>query len=256
MRDAEAVRFLQWALPQLRMRWPGFRKVRGQVAKRLRRRVAELGLPDLQAYRHCLEADDGEWGELDARCRVTISRFLRDRSVWMRLGAILKRRGGARAWCAGCASGEEPYSLAMIARESGAGVEIVASDADPHLLTRAQAARYGRGSLRELSPAQVEAFFEADGADFVLRRDLRRAVSDWRCEDLRVAMPDGPFDLVFCRNLAFTYFDEELQREILAGIRRRLAPDGVLALGTHEEPPSDEVERIAPCLFRWPEEGS
>ena len=256
MREAEAIRFLQWALPRLRMRWPGFRKVRGQVAKRLRRRVAELGLPDLEAYRHRLEADEGEWDELDARCRVTISRFLRDRAVWTRLGEILERRGGARAWCAGCASGEEPYSLAIVARESGARVEIVASDADPHLLTRAQAARYGGGSLREVSPGQVEACFDAEGDAFVLRPGLRTAVVEWRCEDLRVAMPDGPFDLVFCRNLAFTYFEEELQREVLARIRRRLAPRGVLVLGAHEEPPFDEGERIAPCLFRLSDRGS
>ena len=93
MRDAEAVLFLQWALPRLRMRWPGFRRVRGQVAKRLRRRLAELRLPDLAAYRHRLEADEGEWDELDARCRVTISRFLRDRAVW---ASLLCRRAIGR----------------------------------------------------------------------------------------------------------------------------------------------------------------
>ena len=51
MKDADCVLFLQWALPQIGLRWPGFRKVRGQVCKRVARRVRELGLPDLLAYR-------------------------------------------------------------------------------------------------------------------------------------------------------------------------------------------------------------
>ena len=62
------------------------------------------------------EADDAEWRELDLRCRITISRFRRDRAVWDRLEQILRSLGEARAWCAGCASGEEPHSLVLAGR--------------------------------------------------------------------------------------------------------------------------------------------
>ncbi len=82
MNDTECIDFLQWCLPRLRMRWAGFRKVRRQVCKRISRRMAELRLADADAYRAYLDANAGEWDALDALCRVTISRFYRDRGVY------------------------------------------------------------------------------------------------------------------------------------------------------------------------------
>jgi hypothetical protein len=82
MKNTECVAFLQWALPQLGMRWPGFRKARRQVCRRIGRRLCELGLPDVAAYRACLEQNPAEWQVLDSACRITISRFYRDRNVF------------------------------------------------------------------------------------------------------------------------------------------------------------------------------
>ena len=75
MSDADCTAFLQWALPRLNLRWPGFRKVHRQVCKRLKRRMSELQLTDFAAYRARLEADPAEWQILDQSCHITISRF-------------------------------------------------------------------------------------------------------------------------------------------------------------------------------------
>src|SRR5260370_17006516 len=82
MDNRDCTTFLQWALPQRNLRWPGFRKVRRQVCKRLKRRIRELGLDDLAAYRRRLEADPAEWHAFDECCHITISRFFRDRGVF------------------------------------------------------------------------------------------------------------------------------------------------------------------------------
>jgi len=82
VKDAACVEFLQWALPRLRMRWAGFRKVRRQVCRRVERRIRELDLHDVDAYRAYLELTPDEWLQLDALCHVTISRFYRDRGVF------------------------------------------------------------------------------------------------------------------------------------------------------------------------------
>ena len=82
MNDPELVRFLQWCLPKLGLRWAGFRKVRGTVRKRLTRRIRELKLPDLAAYRDRLEIDPCEWNWLEVMCRIPISRFYRDKAVY------------------------------------------------------------------------------------------------------------------------------------------------------------------------------
>jgi hypothetical protein len=82
MTNHDCIHFLQWSLPRLRMHWPGFRRVRGQVCKRISARVRELALADATAYRSHLEQHPDEWQVLDSLCRITISRFYRDAEVY------------------------------------------------------------------------------------------------------------------------------------------------------------------------------
>jgi len=124
MKDTDCVQFLQWALPQMHMRWPGFRKVRDHVCKRIERRIRELGLPNVQAYQEYLREIRAEWQQLDGLCRVTISRFYRDKRVFAMLEqevlprlaeqALAADGRSLRIWSAGCASGEEPYTLVLL----------------------------------------------------------------------------------------------------------------------------------------------
>lgn len=88
MNDTDCTAFLQWALPQLDLRWPGFSKVRGQVCKRLRKHMSELGIDDFADYRSRLAADPPEWQMLDECWHITISRLFRDRGVF----ELLRRR--------------------------------------------------------------------------------------------------------------------------------------------------------------------
>src|SRR5690242_9500744 len=123
MHEDECAAFLQWALPRLRLRWAGFRKVRRQVCKRLRRRLDELRLKSLEQYRSRLEADPLEWAVLDHLCRITISRLYRDKWVFDFLGRVILldltqaaslHSRPIRCWSAGCASGEEVYTLKIL----------------------------------------------------------------------------------------------------------------------------------------------
>lgn len=190
MKDTDCVRFLQWALPRLGMRWPGFRKVSGGVCKRIGRRIRELHLKDTRAYRDFLEASGGEWKTLDALCRVSISRFYRGRALFDRLKDKVLPQIAERAtaegedrihiWCAGCASGEEPYTLSIIwrlvLREKFPALQflITATDADAHILARARAAAYSPGSLKELPEGWRERAFEAEGKNFRLKDTFPR----------------------------------------------------------------------------------
>jgi chemotaxis protein methyltransferase CheR len=234
MTDAECVGFLQWALPKLGLRWPGFRTVRRQVCRRVSRRIAELELSDAYAYRAFLEGDEREWDVLAHLCRITISRFWRDRAVFERLrDEVLPELGSTvSAWSAGCASGEEPYSLVLAAAEASVAIRVLGTDVDPALLERAERACYPESSLRDL-PADVrERAF--DGG--CLRPEYREPV-ELRRHDLRDRPPGGPYDLVLCRNLVFTYFADELQ--LVAGRRltRSLRPEGAFVVGVHESLP-------------------
>jgi chemotaxis protein methyltransferase CheR len=234
MTDAECVALLQWALPRLGLRWQGFRKVRRQVCRRISRRIAELGLREADAYRAHLEATEGEWEVLAGLCRVTISRFWRDRAVFEALrDDVLPELGPkVRAWSAGCASGEEPYSLVLAAAEADVEISVLATDVDPALLDRARKACYPASSLRDLPPDLRARAFE----DGCLQAEHRESVELVR-HDVREAAPDGPFDLALCRNLVFTYFSEALQRECAGHLVRSLRHGGVLVVGAREALP-------------------
>jgi chemotaxis protein methyltransferase CheR len=260
VKDADCTSFLQWALPRLSLRWPGFRQVRSQVCKRLRRRLAALGLRELGEYGALLEIDAGEWRRLESLCWISISRFYRDQGVWRclendvlpRLAAQALARGDSRLriWSAGCASGEEPYTLALLFTMGGVQerceLEIIATDADPHLLERARRACYPRTSLREL-PRQWHGAFETSGDEYCLRPEYRTAVR-FLVQDIRQACPAGRFDLILCRNLVFTYFDESLQAAIARRLTELLVPGGFLLLGSQESLP----EPVPALTQEWP----
>lgn len=146
-------------------------------------------------------------------------------------------RGQVEVLSAGCASGEEPFTLAMMARRCGrdAGLSVHAFDANPSMLARAARARYSTWSLREL-PDDWRSWFEPDGDQFQLAQEIRRAV---RFEQRNLALDDpafwqpGRFDIVFCRNVLM-YFTPEQAQAAVARIARALAPGGFLFLGHAE----------------------
>ena len=253
MKDADCVGFLQWALPRLELRWHGFRRVRGQVCKRIDRRIRTLGISGPAAYQAYLSDHPDEWDVLDGLCTVSISRFYRDCALFDHIGdtvlPILARRAATRAdptvrcWSAGCASGEEPYTVSLIwaQRISSlfplAALHIVATDIDAYLLDRARVACYSRSSLKELPPGWIdEAFVPADH-ELCLRAPWKSCV-DFLKQDITTTQPRGPFDLVLCRNLTFTYFDEAVARRILGQVAQQTTVDGFLVVGRYETVPS------------------
>jgi chemotaxis protein methyltransferase CheR len=248
MPDRDCAKFLQWALPQLDLSWPGFRKVRGQVCKRLKRRLDELSLSDFAAYRRRLDSDPDEWRRLDACCHITISRFYRDKGVFDSLNEFVlpdiaaraqREQRDARAWSIGCASGEEPYALKIVwdlqvaPRFPRVALLVTATDVDDGVLQRAHRGCYNANSLRELPPSLREQAFDLVDRQYCVRPLHRKGVTFLR-QDVRGDMPEGVFDLVLCRNLVFTYFAPALQQTTLDRILERLRPRGYLVIGRHE----------------------
>jgi chemotaxis protein methyltransferase CheR len=251
------------------MRWAGYRRVRRQVCKRIARRVRELGLPGVEAYRRHLEARPEEWKVLDGLCRVTISRLYRDRGVFdcLRDSVLpsLAEAGSARgervlrAWLAGCASGEEAYTLKAVwelclrPRFPGLALQLLATDADADLLARARRGRFGESSLKDFPAAWRDAVFERDGPEFSVRPAFREDI-ELEVGDLRRDLPEGPFHLILCRNVAFTYFDEPLQRRTAARLAERCATGGALVIGIHEQLPDGAADfrpwNAAPGIYR------
>jgi chemotaxis protein methyltransferase CheR len=253
MTDEDCIAFLQWALPRLERPWAGFRKVRRLVCRRLGRRLRFLGLPDLAAYRSALEAEPGEWKELDCILGIPVSRFYRDRGVFASLEsdvlpalarAVLRTaRAAIDCWSAGCASGEEPYTLSIAwhLRLQPAfptlAMRVLATDMDATLLGRAAKGCYSASSLKEMSADLVRESFDTRGGELCLKPRFRDVT--FLRQDMRTAMPDGPFDLVLCRNVVLTYYSPPIQFQLVRRIAERIRPGGALVVGIHESLPAD-----------------
>jgi chemotaxis protein methyltransferase CheR len=158
------------------------------------------------------------------------------------LPELVRRRGGERrlnVWCAGCASGQEPYSLALLLREhfpelAGWQVALLASDFSREILARARAGRYNQIEVnRGLPAALLVKYFRQHGTDWQLEADVRRRVDFQEINLVRPWPPLPRMDLILIRNVLI-YFDVETKKTILDRLARLLHPDGYLLLGGAE----------------------
>jgi chemotaxis protein methyltransferase CheR len=171
---------------------------------------------------------------------------------------LLDRPGPLRLWSAGCASGEEPYSLALALLEAGRegrGDEILATDVSARALDAAREATYGRWALRRLPPG-LAGWFAGEGDRARLDPRARAPVRFAR-HNLVQDPPPGTFDLVACRNVLI-YFEPEVARAALGRLLEAVAPGGFLLLGPVELPLAtglaelEWVEAAGATLLRRP----
>lgn len=246
--------FIKEVAPLLNLQWRRFK--RGGIKRKVERRITELGLSHFEDYLLRIKKDPEEKSCLSQILTVTISRFFRDREVFdilehFIIPSIIQCKGPSnfKIWSIGCANGEEPYSLSMLWKErlekiwSRVDLSILATDTNENLLKRAKEGKYKKSSLKEVPEEIVQRFFKVEDEFYVLDRSIQRSVEFIRHDVIH----EGPFsgmDMVFCRNLAFTYFTQESQIGVLKKIFSSLKDDGYLVIGKDETPPL-----VYPTLF-------
>jgi chemotaxis protein methyltransferase CheR len=238
--------------------WEGYRRVRKGVKKRLRRKWIELGVSRVEDFLAALDADPG----LAETCRylltVSVSRFFRDVQLW----TILEREilpffaehEKILVWSAGCARGEEVYSLKIVhdqwRRRAGAGpdLEIMATDLNPLYLDQARAGVYGLSGLRDV-PEEVRAeyFEKLSGRKQVRVAEFLKEGVRWREHDLCSGVSPGRFSLVLLRNNVLTYESPATRARVLDRVLAGLVPGGFLIIGAKEELPPGRED-----LLPWP----
>jgi len=240
----------------------------GRLASRLR----ELGVTSFGAYYKHVMADVLERARMLERICTHETQFFREprqfefmeRRVipwWEARAAEGHRSRRVRAWSAGCASGEEPYSLAMLLLrcfppESGWEVEVVATDLSAAVLARAQAARWPIAKADQIPIGLRKRFmlkgFGPNAGYMKAGPEVRSVVSfqqlNLNQETYRLA---GPFDAVFCRNVLI-YFDASSRRRVVERIARWMSPDGLLFLGhaeTLNATAADQLHSVGPTVY-------
>jgi chemotaxis protein methyltransferase CheR len=213
----------------------------GALGEVLRRRVEARG-GSAADYLERHVASRAELRAIAVELTVTETYFFRNVEQFHALEEICipervaARRGGDLALLSlGCASGEEPYSLAMSVRMRGVNARIEAFDVNPNMLEKAEAASYSSWALRETPSDRASRWFDADGRTFRLAADIKKAVAfeERNLSEARELGRAGAYDIVFCRNVLM-YFVPEVARAVVARIARALAPGGYLFLGHAE----------------------
>jgi chemotaxis methyl-accepting protein methylase len=228
------------------------------LQRRLQQRMAARGSRTMAAYLRLLATDLSEVGRLQAAFLIKVSSFLRDPESWQALEqevrALARRRPkGLRAWSAGCATGEEAYTLAMmLARQLGAGPgtpwKVFATDLDEDALKAARAARYSDEQVRGIAPADLDRFFERDGNSWRVGKELRtRIVFGWH--DLLHDPPLSAMDILACRNVLIYFAPAEKDR-VLRRLAGAVTQGGLLFLGRSEAlRPVAGCERVGDTSF-------
>jgi two-component system CheB/CheR fusion protein len=219
---------------------------RSTLERRIRKRMAEVHCESYVDYLDFLEVQPDEFSLLFNTILINVTGFFRDGPTWDYLAsdalpALIESIGDGdpiRVWCAGCASGEETYTIAILLAEALGEqgyverVKIYATDVDEQALDIARHAVYSVKDVEAIPREVLERYFERTDGRYVFRKDLRRAVIFGR-NDLVQDAPISRIDLLTCRN-TLMYFNAETQERILGRFNFALNDRGLLVLGKSE----------------------
>ena len=219
---------------------------RNSLQRRIQKRMAMVSINDYSDYVDYLEVHPDEFELLFNTILINVTAFFRDKPAWdylqneiiPRIIHAKKTNETVRVWSAGCASGEEAYSMAILLAEAlGENdfrnrVKIYATDVDEEALAEARHARYTVDKLEAIDPVLREKYFYETPEGIIFRSDLRRQLIFGR-HDLVQDAPISRLDLLVCRN-TLMYMNADTQSEILQRLHFALREDGYLFLGKAE----------------------
>src|SRR5215468_2358913 len=219
---------------------------RSSLIRRIQKRQQAVGADTFAAYQQYLEAHVEEFPLLFNTILINVTSFFRDSEAWRyvaaeivpRILAATRPAGAIRVWSAGCASGEEAYTIAMILAEQ-LGVEqfrqrvkIYASDVDEEALLQARHASYTRQQVEDVPAEYLTRYFERIEDRYLFHKELRRSIIFGR-HDLVQDAPISRVHLLACRN-TLMYFTRETQGRILQRFHFALKGGGYLFMGRAE----------------------
>ena len=216
---------------------------RGTVLRRLERRMQVNALPDLPSYRRLLDSEPNETQALLQDMLISVTNFFRDPEAFAALESALQTRIAERpkgepfrAWVAGCATGEEAYSVAIVLRQllgrHGPPIQLFASDIDQRAIIAARTGLFPLSIANDISPERLREFFVEDNGSYRIAKFIRESV----VFSVHNALSDPPFtrlELICCRNVLI-YLDRVAQSQVLNTFHFSLKPRGLLFLGSSE----------------------
>lgn len=219
------------------------------IKRRLLSRMNSTRSKDFVEYHQYLKTHPEEEEKLRNALTINVTKFLRDPDVFNLIGkeifnSIVTAKRSIKIWSAGCSSGEEPYTYAILLHElSKAGINyngaIIATDIDEEILKKARTGIYEKNALENLSENQISRHFEkTEDGKFKIRDHIKNMVR-FQSHDLMKGVPIGRmFDVVSCRNVTI-YFNEQQKKDLVKLVSESLGKDGFYIMGMSEYMPKD-----------------
>ena len=232
LRRASGIDFNSYKLPTLK--------------RRIERRIALHRLSSLERYLEILQRDPVELQRLQDELLIHVTSFFREPAAYVALDQLVLRRllarpaegGTFRFWVPGCSTGEEAYSLAMIAlelldeRAAAVSLQIFGTDVSDATLVKARAGLYPASIATDVSPERLRRFFTKSEGGYRISKEVRDHCV-FAHQDVTRDPPFSKLDLIVCRNLLI-YLNQATQRTVLGVFHYALRSDGVLMLGGSE----------------------
>jgi len=235
--------------------------------KCLRRRIAvrmrARGVHTYTDYARLLDADGAEYERLLDALTINVTKLFRNWEAYSALASTAipelwsSQNPSIRVWSAGCSSGEEPYSLAVLFHRHAAvngmlpqigRVSVIGTDIDKQSLTNAERGEFEEGDFAD-TPDELRSRYFSPAAPFAVVSSIKRMVRFERRDLLSELPPQGKFDLIVCRNVLI-YFDRQTQERLFETFHASLAPGGFLMLGKVETLLGSVRSRLTPVDAR------
>ncbi len=238
-------------LDRFNLSWEGYRKVRKGVKKRVARHMQRLGCQNLEEYFYILNNNPEALRDGELLITVSISRFFRDRRLWLMLEEeivpdVIKRKSKKiNVWSAGCAQGQEVYSFKILWNRIKSKfdrlprLQLWATDVNPDYLNKAMKGVYRESNLKGIPEEIKSVCFRAskDKSLYFIANHFKKNIK-WETYDLVTQPPpEEKFQIIFLRNNLLTYYRQEIKEPAFIKVLGSLDKGGFLIIGTHEKLP-------------------
>lgn len=223
------------------------------IIRRINTRMRSVGIKDSSEYAKLLESDFNEPALLFKSLSINVTEFNRDPFVWQYLASSIipeigKNNPSLKIWSAGCASGEEAYSLAILAKETvGSKTNIIATDINAEAVVRAKKGQYSSANLKNLTPELVSKYFTKISDDlYQINDDIKQLVRFGHGDILSFQI--DRVDLISCRNVLI-YYAKPAQEIIFKKFHNILTKDRYVVIGQDETMMGVEAAKLFACIL-------
>lgn len=213
---------------------------RPQMERRINSFMRSVNAPDYNRFIDMLAANKDTYHKFVEHITINVSEFFRNTNHWRVLEdeiipRLLKKRGTLKIWSAGCSTGEEPYSLAIMVREKRLDLsdKILATDLDAEVISKAQGGTYASRVLQGVPQTTLTRYFDAGGDSYTVKSEIKNMVKFQKHDLLKDNFPRD-YDLILCRNVVI-YFTEETKQALYRRFTDAMRPGGVLFIGSTEQ---------------------